>query len=163
MTKLSRKPISSEKLGHYINNLLSAFTLMDSKEEVKLLFRSLFTHTEYKMFAKRLEIARRLLNNNTYESITKDLSVSEKTISYISNILVEKGEGFIKAHQKLSEIDRKLLNKSKDRQDHLERRVRKKLPGEVVLPELLKAGIVNLNKNITRVIKNRSARKTLKL
>src|SRR3990167_1277963 len=100
MTKLSRKYLDTDKLGLYVNNLWSAFTLVDSKEDVKLLFRDLFTHTEYKMLAKRLEIARRVLNGQGYDQIIKQLSVTERTIANINNILAEKGDGFRNAHAK---------------------------------------------------------------
>lgn len=62
MTKLSRRKIETNKMGEYINDLWSAFTLMDSKEKVRLLFKDLVTHTELKMWAKRLGVACRLID-----------------------------------------------------------------------------------------------------
>src|SRR3989338_10389899 len=103
MTKLSKLNLDPKDFSHYINNLWSAFTLMDSKEDIKLLFKDLFTHTEYKMFAKRLEIARRLLAGQTYEEISNELKVTNHTISTISNILQRDGGGLKIAHQKLSD------------------------------------------------------------
>lgn len=85
MTKLSRRPLPKE-FGDYVNNLWSAFTLLDSKADIRLLFKDLFTHTEYKMFAKRLEIARRLEGNQTYEQIKTELGVTSGTISNVNNI-----------------------------------------------------------------------------
>lgn len=111
MTKLSRKYISSDKIGHYINNLWSGFTLMETKEEIRLLFRDLFTHTEYKMFAKRLEIARRVLSGEGYDQIINELNVTERTIANINNILAEKGHGFRKVHEKLTAIEKKYNEK----------------------------------------------------
>lgn len=73
MTKLSKRLLDPKDLGLYINNLWSVFTLLDSKDQVRALFRDLFTHTEYKMFAKRLEIAKRLLEGQTYEEISQNL------------------------------------------------------------------------------------------
>ena len=86
MIKVSRKYLDPKDFGHYVNNLWSAFTSMDTKEDVRLLFKDLFTHTEYKMFAKRLEIARRLIAGQTYEDITQALKVTSRTINAISNI-----------------------------------------------------------------------------
>jgi uncharacterized protein YerC len=122
MTKVSSKPISSEKLGQYIQNLWSAFLAMNSKDDMRLFFRSMFTHTEYKMFAKRLEIARRLIEQQTYHVISRELSVSEKTINHVSNILAEKGEGFINAYEALFSLDKKTLSKVSKRQSYLERK-----------------------------------------
>src|SRR3989344_809028 len=101
MTKLSRLHLDPQHFGHYVNNLWSAFTLMDSKEDVRLLFKDLFTHTEYKMFAKRLEIARRLISGQKYDEIKDALKVTAVTISHVNNILSERGEGYRIANNKL--------------------------------------------------------------
>lgn len=161
MTKLSRRPIDPTEFGHYVNNLWAAFTLMDSKEDTRLLFKDLFTHTEYKMFAKRLEIARRLITGQTYEQIMQDLKVTPKTVTNVSNILANAGNGLRKADEKLKDLERTYQRHREERQAVLERRVRRKLPAEIFLPNLLKAGIVAADKVITKNIKHRSARKEL--
>src|SRR5437870_5351177 len=107
MPKLSKRPIAPEKFGHYVNSLWSAFTLMDSKEDVRSLFRDLFTHTEYKMFAKRLEVARRLLHGDSYQTIEEELKVTAPTIAKINNTLAERGEGLRKAEKKLASLEDK--------------------------------------------------------
>ena len=124
MTKLSRRILDPKVFGHYVNNLWSAFTLMDSKEDIKLLFKDLFTHTEYKMFAKRLEIARRLFAKETYENIQKALNVTARTVTNINNILAEKGEGLRKAHEKLVSIEKDFLAMQRERTKNLENHFR---------------------------------------
>jgi len=163
MTKLSRRPISDEKFGHYINNLWSAFTLMDSKEEMRELFRDLFTHTEYKMFAKRLEIARCLLRGENYEEIIRQVAVSEKTVAAVSNILAIKGEGFRNAERKLAEIEKARLKKLGKRQDLLERKTRRKPTEETLLADLVLVGAKKLSQTITKVNKKSSVNKSLSL
>src|SRR3989344_1717381 len=91
MTKLSKLRLDPKDFGLYVNNLWSAFALMDTKDDIRLLFKDIFTHTEYKMFAKRLEIARRLLEGQTYVQIKDDLKVTEHTIRTVSNILERDG------------------------------------------------------------------------
>lgn len=162
MTKLSRKPIP-ENFGHYVNNLWSAFTLMDSKGDIKLLFKDLFTHTEYKMFAKRLEIAKRLLDKQTYEIISRDLNVTSRTISSINNILNEKGEGLRKAYQKLEELEEKYLSKQRERTKNLENPFRQKVKRKTATGALLKAGLVALDKTISKKLKQRTAKKELEI
>lgn len=161
MTKLSRKPVDPEKLGYYINNLWAAFTLMDSKEDIRVLFKDLFTHTEYKMFAKRLEIARQLLRLETYESIQKNLNVTSRTINNISNILSERGVGLRKADAKLGQLEEKYLKKQKTRTNNLANPFLKKAKDnqKTVLGTLLKAGAVELDKTISRKLKQRTAKK----
>src|SRR3989344_7798085 len=119
MTKLSRIPLDPKDFDHYVNNLWSAFTMMDNKEDARLLFKDLFTHTEYKMFAKRLEIARRLLAGQTYEEIKQALKVTSRTINNISNILSSAGIGLRKADQKLYDLERQYQKGRDKKQDIL--------------------------------------------
>lgn len=158
MTKLSRRPIDPKEMGYYINNLWAVFTLLFSKEQVRALFKDLFTHTEYKMVAKRLEIARRLIDGQTYETIMNDLKVTEHTISTISNILERDGEGFRIAHKLLEELEKDYQRKRERRQDYLEGRVRRKLPAETFMGDLLVAGFNKLDK----VVKNKTAKSSAK-
>lgn len=163
MTKLSRKPIDPSEFGHYVNNLWSAFTLMESKQDVRLLFKDLFTHTEYKMFAKRMEIARRLLGGERYDDIKKALNVTANTIARVNNILSEKGDGLRKAHGKLEELEERYLAKQRERTKNLENPFRKKVKdhNKTILGELLKVGVKSLDKKISKKLKQRTAKKHL--
>lgn len=163
MTKLSKLGLDPKDFGLYVNNLWTAFTLMDTKEDIRLLFRDIFTHTEYKMFAKRLEIARRLLEGQKYEQISDDLHVTQGTISQVSNILAQAGTGYRKAHEKLTDIEKSLQRKRAHYQDVLERRVRRKMPAEKVLPDLIVAGAKALDKALSKRTKYLSAKKELLL
>lgn len=157
MIKLSRKQIEIKDFSFYINNLWSAFTLMDSKEEIRLLSRDLFTHTEYKMFAKRLEIARRLIAKQSYEDIIKALNVTPNTITKISNILSESGEGLRIVDKKLGALEEKFEKKRVYNQKLLERRVRNKPAAETFLPDLLKTGISSAVNHLKKARKKASA------
>jgi uncharacterized protein YerC len=161
MTKLSRKYTDPEKMGAYINNLWSAFTLMDSKEDIRLLFKDLFTHTEYKMFAKRLEIARRLFYKERYEDIQHDLNVTPNTINRISNALSEKGDGLRKVHKKLERLEEKYLSREREYEKNLSNPFRRKIHRKTLLGASLKAGAIALDKVINRKLKEKTAAKTL--
>lgn len=156
MIKLSRKQLKIRDFSFYINNLWSAFTLMDSKEEIRLLFRDLFTHTEYKMFAKRLEIARRLIARQSYEEIIKALNVTPNTITKISNILSESGEGLRIVDKKLNALEEKFEKKRAYNQKLLERRVRNKPAAETFLPGLLKIGVSSAVNHLKKARKKSS-------
>ena len=161
MTKLSRMRLDPNDMGHYINNLWSVFTLTFDKEQVRALFKDLFTHTEYKMFAKRLEIARRLLEGQKYETIRNDLKVAEHTISSVSNILERDGSGFRKAHEILTQLEKSFQGKRDERQARIERRTRRKLPAETFLPNLIGESFNQLDKALNRRTARSSARKQL--
>jgi uncharacterized protein YerC len=163
MPKLSRKRLDSKILGGYVNNLWSAFTLMETKQDIKLLFKDLFTHTEYKMFAKRLEIARRLLNNENYEAITKALGVTSGTISKVNNTLSERGEGLRKADKKLLLMENRAFQKQKEYQKHLENPFNSKAKRKTIIGTLLKGGAKALDTKISLALKGRTAKQTLEV
>lgn len=163
MTKISRKPVDPKNMGFYINNLWSAFTLMDNKDEIRLLFKDLHTHTEYKMLAKRLEIARRLLEGDTYESIMEHSKVTERTISNISNILERAGEGLRIAHRKLLLLEKDYQLRREEKQARLERRARRKLPAETFLADAILSGGGAILDTISKKVKKNSAKKLLSI
>ncbi len=163
MTKLSRRPHDPEFFGHYVNNLWSAFTLMDSKEDIKFLFKDLFTHTEYKMFAKRLEIARRLISGETYEAIINALKVTAPTITKINNTLAAQGFGLRKADEKLKILENKYDSYRKQKQLRMEHRTMPKYKHMPHVTQILKTGALALSNTVKTNIKNHSAQKNLDL
>lgn len=158
MTKISRKNIDSKDLGNYINNLWAAFTLADSKEDVRLLFKDLFTHTEYKMLAKRFEIARRLINKEKYEDIARIVGVTANTISNVSNVLSGSGFGYRKVVQKINAEEENSFNRKLKKKS-----VFKKLARRTVLGAVLKAGAVKIDSKILKTLKKKTAIKRLPL
>ena len=161
MTKLSRKQIDPENFGHYVNNLWSVFTLLNSKEDIRLLFKDLFTHTEYKMFAKRLEIAYRLQSGERYEDIQNDLNVTAPTITRINNVLNEKGDGLRKACGVLQRLEEKRLKGEKQKIAYLSNPALAKLKRKTLGGALLKAGFKALDSGITQKLAERSVKKEL--
>lgn len=142
-----------------MNNLWSAFTLLDSKADICLLFKDLFTHTEYKMFAKRLEIARRLEGNQTYEQIKTELGVTSGTISNVNNILMRQGEGFRRAHQKLSEHETKQQKARAEQTKNLMQPLRAKIKRRTALGVIAKAGMRAIDAELRKHGKAHSAAK----
>ena len=159
MTKLSKRNLDPKEMGYYINNLWNAFVLMDSKEEIRQFVKDLFTHTEYKMFAKRLEIARRLILGQTYEQIREALNVSDRPINFINNLLANGGPGMRIADKKLSDLEVRYKRLAEERQAYLERRKRRKSPAETVLLEVTKMGVGALSKAVKKRIKHKSVEK----
>lgn len=162
MTKLSKRPLDPQDMGWYINNLWSAFLLMGNKEQIRQLFKDLFTHTEYKMIAKRLEIARRLIKGESYDDIKQALKVTEKPIAHMSNILADAGDGVREAHVKLELLEKDYKKKRDKRQRILESVVKRDL-GFTAIPDLVKAGATSLDRAIIKRVKTSSAKKVLKV
>lgn len=93
MTKISRIKVDSRHLGFFINNFWNLITLLENKDQVASFLKDLLTHTEMKMFAKRIQIAKMLLEGHNYQSIRGYVKVSDTTIATISNKLEIGGEG----------------------------------------------------------------------
>lgn len=153
--------MDSERLAKCINELWSAVTLMESKEAVRLLFKDLFSHTEIKMFAKRLAVSRMLLNGLSYDEINKALKVTDRTIAHINNVLAEKGEGLRKAHLELNQIEKVKGEREHQRIERLSKTSSPKLPGQDVLPKIIGKGLSHSLKLIARKQKKRSAKMKL--
>jgi len=113
------------------------------------------------MFAKRLEIARRLIEGETYESIARDLKVTEHTIASISNILARDGYGFKIAHQKLQGLDQAHQKKREQRQDYLERKRWPKFREQILVEGLVKAGTAKVSSLLRKRTRQSTARKQL--
>lgn len=105
MTKVSRIKIDTKHLGFFINNLWNLITLLENKEQVKNFLKDLLTHTEMKMLAKRIQIAKMLLEGYGYRDIRNYVKVTDPTISKISNILETKGDGLKIAISYLNKIE----------------------------------------------------------
>ncbi|MDP2861152.1 MAG: Trp family transcriptional regulator, partial [bacterium] len=69
MTKLSRIPVDPPKMGWIINNFWNAITLLDDKDKIKLFLKDILSLVEMKMIAKRLQVAKMLLEENDYLTI----------------------------------------------------------------------------------------------
>lgn len=161
MTKVSRKPMDPNIMGKLINELWSAFTLMATKEDIRLLCKDLLTHTELAMFAKRLAIARMLQENYTYDEIQSRVEVTPGTVNHVSQTLVEKGQGYREAHKVLLQQDRKRQKREEERQKNWENPFRQKAQRKTLGGALVKAGVSKLDRLITKKLKESSAKKTL--
>ena len=82
------KDIRNEEL----DALFDAFLMMESREDCYNLFCDMFTDQEMVSFARRLRVAKLLLNGATYGMIQEQLPVSSATITRINTVL-QYGEG----------------------------------------------------------------------
>jgi TrpR-related protein YerC/YecD len=75
-------------------DLVSAFTIVKSPTESALFIQDLLTKNETKTLAKRLRIAKLLLQGKSYEEVQTDLHTSFATIAKVGYWLERSGEGF---------------------------------------------------------------------
>lgn len=107
MTKLSRKPVDPGHLGQFINNFWDGATLLSNKDEVKTFLRELLSHTETKMFAKRLQVAKMLLEGYDYLTIGNFVKVTAPTIAKMNNTLHTGGGGLKAVVSHLQRLEEK--------------------------------------------------------
>ena len=94
MTKVSRRVLPENKIGLYVDEFWKAVTLLESKDEVRAFFYDIITSTERVMLAKRLQIAKLLYQEASYDFIKKELNVTAATIANVSRWMVSFGEGY---------------------------------------------------------------------
>lgn len=118
MTKVSRIKVDSQHLGYFLNNFWTTLTLLENKDQVANFLKDILTHTEMKMIAKRIQIAKMLLEGYSYQAIKNYVKVTDATISKISNILETRGEGLKIAIEHLKNIEKETeKNRMRSNQD----------------------------------------------
>jgi len=105
MTKISRIKVDARHLSFFINNFWNLVTLLENKDQVAGFLKDLLTHTEMKMFAKRIQIAKMLLEGYGYQAIRNYVKVTDSTIARISNVLGIEGNGLKIAISSLQKIE----------------------------------------------------------
>jgi TrpR-related protein YerC/YecD len=106
MTKISRIKLDSRHLSYFLNNFWNVITLLENKEEVKEFLKDTLTHTEMKMVAKRIQIAKMLIEGHKYETIKKYVKVTDTTIAKVNNTLFMSGKGLKAAIVHLKKIEK---------------------------------------------------------
>ena len=95
MAKFSRIPkLSKKDRQKLLIALCEALTSIKKREEAAQFLTDLLSPQELEMLAKRLEIAKLLVDGDTYDTIRNKLKVSHNTIARINAWLTLSGGGF---------------------------------------------------------------------
>jgi TrpR-related protein YerC/YecD len=120
MPKLSRIPVEQRRMTYFISNLWNAFTLIDNRDETVRFLQELLSPTEIRMFAKRVQIAKMLLEGHQYPTIKSHVRVTDSTISSVSNQIQYGNGGYSKILNKLIKIETDKRKKAEGHQDLLD-------------------------------------------
>lgn len=101
---------AKENRNEELDTLFQSFLMMDSKEDCYDLFSDMFTDQEMVAFARRLRVAKLLLNGATYGMIQEQIPVSSATITRINTVL-QYGEGGYR------HIVERLMKQQKEQED----------------------------------------------
>lgn len=115
MVKFDPKVLTPENQGKVLSEFYKAATLIESYEEAKTFFKDLLPLKETAMLARRLQIARMLIEEYTYDEIKTSLKIGSSTISKIQNWLEAGGTGYRNVIRKIQELEiKKTKSRSKD-------------------------------------------------
>ena len=78
--------MSSDKITEQmIKELYDIILKLQTEEDCKELFADLMTYNEIKQFAQRIQVAKLIIEGNTYSQIITKTDVSSATLSRVSN------------------------------------------------------------------------------
>jgi len=154
MTKLSRNPVDRKRMGYFISNFWNAVTLLEDKEEVKSFFKDILSYTEARMLAKRLQIAKMLLEGYDYQTIKRYVKVTDQTISKINNIFRRDGAGLEAAVNHLRKIEARREKQLRAQSPTSFENIKKRYKGYYWPEEVLAL----LEKKLKKVVRRRSVK-----
>lgn len=111
MARLSSIPVDQKRLQYFIANLWNSLTLIESRDEAIAFLKELLTPTEIRMLAKRIQIAKMLLEGYKYQEIIPHVRVTPGTISQVNNQLLYGNGGYQKIIDRLIKIEFKKQGK----------------------------------------------------
>lgn len=115
MPRKQPKTLSREDRDELLDELWSMITLLNTKEEIENFFKDLLSETEAVMLARRIRIARFLLEGKSYDDITELMNAGPTTIASVHRWLQGSNEGYIKALPRLKkELEKKEHRKKKN-------------------------------------------------
>lgn len=95
-----RKVQKGDKIK-YLDALYTSLSLAKGRAEVKNFLRDLLTESERIMLGRRIIIAQKLLKEESYEQIMRDLHVGADTINRVHRWLADEANGYEKIVKKL--------------------------------------------------------------
>ena len=147
--------LSKSEQEDLLFDLLNAFQIMRTLDEVALFMQDLLTHAEVKRLAKRLRIAKLLTEGYTYESIEQELHTSHATVAKVAIWLADKGDGFRRVIRKLPKRkNSQVIAVLSDEWDQLKRSYSRYLWPEILLEEIIKSASKRRKEKLEKVLDN---------
>lgn len=108
MAKVNPRTLDSKDKMKYLDLLWTSIAQLETREETKQFFKDLLSESEAIMLARRIEIAKRLLEGEPYDNITRELGVGKDTIGRVQRWLSSGFGGYEKAVSGFKkEVDRR--------------------------------------------------------
>lgn len=97
MARVNPRNLDSEDKMKYLDLLWTSVAQLETRDEVKQFFKDLLSQSEAIMLARRIEIAKQLLEGNSYDKISTNLRVGQDTIARVQRWLTSGFGGYEKA------------------------------------------------------------------
>lgn len=97
MARVNPRTLDSKDKMKYLDLLWTSIAQLETREEVKQFFKDLLSQSEAIMLARRIEIAKRLIEGEAYGDITRELKVGADTICRVQRWLTSGFGGYEKA------------------------------------------------------------------
>lgn len=97
MSRVNPRALDSNSKMKYLDLLWTSIAQLETREETKQFFKDLLSESEAIMLARRIEIAKRLIEGESYGKIVGDLKVGTDTIGRVQQWLTSGFGGYEKA------------------------------------------------------------------
>ena len=97
MSRVNPRNMDSKSKMKYLDLLWTSIAKLETREEVKQFFKDLLSESEAIMIARRIEIAKRLMEGDSYEKIASELKVGMDTIGRVQQWMTSGFGGYEKA------------------------------------------------------------------
>ncbi|MFH1048156.1 MAG: YerC/YecD family TrpR-related protein [Patescibacteria group bacterium] len=97
MSKFNMRKLDSNSKMKYLDLLWTSIAQLETRDEVKQFLKDILSESEAIMLARRIEIAKRLLEGESYDNIANKLGVGKDTIGRVQEWLTSGFGGYEKA------------------------------------------------------------------
>lgn len=97
MPRVNSKQLIPKQKIEFLNLLWAIVASLQNRKEVKNFFKDLLSETESIMLARRILIAKKLLEGESYDDIIKKLKVGNSTVATVHRWLISGFGGYQKA------------------------------------------------------------------
>lgn len=101
MAKVKPKQLSEKTLHKFLGEFYSIITILETKGEVEYFLKELLSTSETVMLARRIQIAKMLLAEFSYNQIREELGSGFGTISSVQRWIDGGWGGYFKALEKV--------------------------------------------------------------
>jgi len=128
----------------YLGDFYTMVSMLESRDEVKNFFKDLLSLSEMVMVARRIQIAKKLMNGMGYAEIIEEMKVGKATIAQVDRWLNAGFGGYKEQIKKYNNKVEKIKQNGKKWEDSIDDgpepfdRLRKKYPAHFLLFNLFK-------------------------